>query len=63
MFPFEGFDSFLLVCDVFSHKIFAEALPNKSAQSVIAALKKIFQDAGTTPEMLQSDQGVKLQVS
>lgn len=52
---------YVLVCiDVLSKFVFAEALYNKSAQSVAAALEKIFEKCGDKlPLVVQSDKGTE----
>lgn len=59
MFPDEetGEKSFLLLIDAFSFKIFAEPLKDKSAESVLKAIKIIFQDFHHEIYEVQSDRG------
>lgn len=51
------FKYFLLAIDVFSFKIFAEAIEDKTASSVVKALKKIFKNFNTPIYEIQSDRG------
>jgi hypothetical protein len=47
----------LVVQDVFSRKIWAEALKTKTPDEVLTAFKRILQDAGAKPNELTTDKG------
>lgn len=49
--------AFLVVCEALSHQIWARALPDKRAETIIAALKDIFDKEGRKPQVLITDAG------
>lgn len=51
------YKSFLCVCDVYSRRIWCEALITKSGPEVLLAFEKIFAAVGEFPQMLQVDRG------
>ena len=53
---FNGFKYFLVVVDLFSHHIYAEALKNKTSLSVKKAFQKIIPLFETGIEKLETDQ-------
>lgn len=53
----DGYKYILCVVDVFSKYAFCEPLKNKSAKSVLDALKKIVQTSGRSPQHIWSDKG------
>ncbi len=57
MHEINGKKYFLLCIDVYSHKLYCEALQTKSAKEVRNAFKKIFNVAQLKPEKIESDQG------
>ena len=57
MFPYEGFKYFLLVIDIFSRKIWCEAIKQKTAIIVRNAFDNILKRANCVPEKLESDKG------
>jgi transposase InsO family protein len=52
----DGFKYILCVIDVFSKKVWAEPLKNKTSVSVAEALKGIFKSSGI-PQRFRSDRG------
>jgi hypothetical protein len=51
---------YILACqDIFSRRIFAEALTDKSAKSVRSALESVFSKANATPRCLEVDRGTE----
>lgn len=59
MFPYKEYKNFLLIVDVFSHKIFTKSLKSKTAHETTQAIKDIFDEVGMTPECVQSDKGLE----
>ncbi len=57
MFKHNDFNSFLLLIDVFSLKIFVEPLKSKSSQAVKLAFEKIFKDFKSEIHILETDRG------
>jgi hypothetical protein len=57
MFKFEDFNSFLLLIDVFSLKIFVQPLKSKSSQNVKNAFQQIFKDFKSDIHILETDRG------
>jgi len=57
MFEKNDYKYFLLVIDVYSRKLFAEPLKDKSAATVEKAFTKIFANFPTGIQKLESDQG------
>ena len=60
MYEYKGFKYALVVIDLFSLKIQAEALKTKSAANVKAAFEKIFAEFGATPEKLSTGNFITL---
>ena len=59
--PTESGDKYILVVqDVFSRKVWTEALINKRPATVAAAFRKILNKAGSVPAALTSDGGMEL---
>ena len=57
MFVHNDYNSFLLLIDLFSLKIFAEPLKSKSSQNVKIAFEKIFKDFKSDIHVLETDRG------
>jgi hypothetical protein len=57
MFKHNDYNSFLLLIDLFSLKIFAEPLKSKSSQNVKIAFEKIFKDFKSDIHVLETDRG------
>lgn len=49
----------LVVVDIFTREIYAEAMKNKTGAEVVKALEKIFQTAGGTPLSIVCDSGLE----
>ena len=54
---YDNYQYFLLCIDIFSRKIYCRALQRKTASAVEKAFTEIFDEAGGTPEILETDQG------
>ena len=59
MFEKGGYKFILVVVDVFSQKIWAEPLMDKSTKTVKVAFEKIFKQVNAPVTELQSDQGTE----
>ena len=57
MYEYDGYNYFLLVVDIFSSKIYAQALKDKSSYTTALALKKLLAKFGAVPSMIECDQG------
>jgi hypothetical protein len=58
MYEYDGYKYFLLVTDIFSSKIWCEALKHKDEQTVREAFDKIFDSLGDSlPSQISTDQG------
>lgn len=57
MFPYEDYNSFLLLIDVFSLKIFVEPLKSKSSQTVKKAFEQIFKKFQSEIHIIETDRG------
>lgn len=55
----DGYNFILTSIDVFTKEADAIALKNKTANSVVAGLKSIFERRGSIPQMLQTDRGTE----
>lgn len=59
MFQYKTSRNFFILVDVFSHRIYAELLEDKTAEATIRAMDKIFKEIGMFPEICQSDKGLE----
>jgi hypothetical protein len=57
MFKFEDYNSFLLLVDLFSLKVFVQPLKSKSSQNVKIAFEEIFKDFQSDIHILETDRG------
>jgi IS30 family transposase len=57
MFKWEEYNSFLILIDVYSLKLFVQILKSKSAQNVKEAFQKIFKDFDAPIHVLETDRG------
>jgi len=57
MFKFEDYNSFLLLVDLFSLKVFVQPLKSKSSQNVKIAFEQIFKDFESEIHILETDRG------
>ena len=57
MFKFEDYNSFLLLVDLFSLKVFVRPLKSKSSQNVKIAFEQIFKDFKSEIHILETDRG------
>jgi len=57
MFKFGIYSNFFVAVDVFSHKIFAQTMRNKTIKEVQICVNKIFNSVNLWPESVQSDRG------
>ena len=57
MFEFDGFNYFLIVVDIFTSKVYAQALKDKSSATTAVALKTLLAKFHTTPTTIECDQG------
>jgi hypothetical protein len=57
MFKFEDYNSFLLLVDLFSLKVFVQPLKSKSSQNVKIAFEQIFKDFKSEIHILETDRG------
>ena len=57
MFKFEDYNSFLLLVDLFSLKVFVQPLKSKSSQIVKIAFEEIFKDFQSDIHILETDRG------
>lgn len=57
MYPYKGYNYFLLFVDCYSRKIFTESLTDKSSQTTRTALQRIFDRFGAKIEKIDSDKG------
>jgi len=57
MFKFEDYNSFLLLVDLFSLKVFVQPLKSKSSQNVKIAFEEIFKDFKSDIHILETDRG------
>lgn len=55
LFPCDGMTAILVMRDLFSFKVFARAMPNKSYDSTLTAIKSIFKESGEIPRSLECD--------
>jgi len=53
----KGFSYILTCIDYASRYVWAKALKDQKATSIVAALKSIMEESNTTPQIIQSDQG------
>ena len=58
MYEKNGYQYFLVLCDVFSRHLFTEPLKDKSAKTMKEALIKIFNQIPTPISKLETDQGM-----
>lgn len=59
MFAYKGYKNFLVLVDVFSHRIYGEPMKSKTAVETVKIMEKIFKEVGYTPESIQSDKGLE----
>lgn len=57
MFEFDNYNYFLLIVDIFSSKIYAQALKDKSSATTAEAVKNLLSKFGATPTTIECDQG------
>lgn len=53
----KGYRYILVVIDVFSKYVWAEAVKNKTSQNIVKAMKKIFSESKRIPKNMQTDHG------
>lgn len=59
MFQYRSYKNFLVLVDVFSHRIYGEAMTSKTASETVQKMEKIFKEIGMYPELIQSDMGAE----